>query len=189
MSSCETVIIMFSSHSINVYFTENSRNEKCISCFVLFLFSPFSKCSFAVECWTGIRCNEKYEQRSDAVRMGVTVGFYTRSGINIAGNKERFNALPIIASGEFVFLKNNFRPFIGFGAGLMGSMFTNLFGFQFNLQPVVTPQVGLDYHLNEKFGVNVNFKYHIIFYRDESTSGPDFFSMMSPNVGVYYRFE
>lgn len=132
---------------------------------------------------------ELYAKRniSDAIRMEVNFGFYTYSETT-SGQKNRVSGLPISIGGEYLFLKDKFRPHLGISGGLMGALVSNSFGSGSDFRPFLSPKVGVDYHLSDNIGINANFKYNFVFYRDESTSGPDFVSTISPNIGVFYLF-
>ncbi len=127
-------------------------------------------------------------QVTESFRVGATLGFYTKSSLNLVGTKLRLSVIPISIGGEYLFLKKKFRPYIGINAGLHGQMFTynNESGTNFN--PELTPLVGVEYSINDQIGINLNNKYSFVFYRNETTDGPDFFSLVSLNLGAFYRF-
>jgi len=132
---------------------------------------------------------EIYAKReiSEGIRGVVNIGFYNNTEETFLG-KQSINTIPISVGLDYSFLTDKIRPYVGVNAGLMLTLASNSFGSDSGFDPAITPLVGVDYAFNERFGLNINFKYAFALYRDESTSGPDFISFISPNVGVIYSF-
>ena len=125
---------------------------------------------------------------TEAVRMGVSIGFYNNTEVS-NGYTFRTNSIPISIGGEYLFLKDKFRPYIGMNAGLLG--FTNnspIWGNSSRFQLAITPLIGAEYTFNEQLGLNFNFKYILTFYDNTSTTSSGFPSWVSPNLGVVYHF-
>lgn len=122
-------------------------------------------------------------------RVGVSLGAYQSVVTTIIGEKVHFIILPIGANAEYVFLKEKFRPIIGISAGLQGNMTSTENGTGTFFQPFIAPVAGAEYRINENIGININVKYSFVFNRDESTPEIDFYSLISPNIGVFYKFQ
>ena len=124
---------------------------------------------------------------SEAVRGNVNLGIYQYTNV-VVGSKVRSYAVPVSVGLDYSFLSNDVRPYLGVNAGLMIRTVNQLFGSASTFNPSISPVAGVDYQLNDHFGLNLNFKYSFVFYRDESTPAPDFISWMNPNAGVFYTF-
>ena len=132
---------------------------------------------------------EIYTKRevTDAVRMGVSIGFYNNTEV-VYGYTFRTNRIPISVGGEYVFLKNDFRPYIGMNAGLLGTTNNSpIWGNTSRFQLAITPLIGADYAFNEHFGLNLNIKYIVTFYDNTTPTGSSFPTWFSPNLGVVYH--
>lgn len=128
----------------------------------------------------------KYEL-TDNFRAGVNLAFYQRTE-EFFGSKIRYSSAPISVSGEYSFLDDKFRPYLGMHLGLFRSGIksgnTSASNSYFSLAPVL----GIDYELTDNVGLNVNFKYGFVFFNNDFTGKTDNFSTISPNIGVTYRF-
>ncbi|MFK7786863.1 MAG: hypothetical protein AB8B56_17210 [Crocinitomicaceae bacterium] len=122
---------------------------------------------------------------TEKVRGVIDLGFYTNTE-TFSGVVERVDIIPICVGLDYSFLQNKIQPFVGVNAGLMMALISNSFGSGSVFRPVIAPLAGVDYQFGEHFGMNINFKFDFVFYRDESTTGPDFNTLINPNIGVIY---
>lgn len=123
---------------------------------------------------------------TDQIRAGINFGYYSETD-KIGETKFVSSLVPISIAGEYVFLEDKFRPYIGVHLGLLRAGFkagsTNVSDAYFSLAPVA----GVDYQLTDNIGLNLNFKYGFAFYKNDFTDEIDNFSTISPNIGVFYK--
>lgn len=125
---------------------------------------------------------------TDAFRAGVNLGYYQTSD-KIAGTKFTSSLVPVSVSGEYLFLDDKFRPYVGVHLGVLRAGFkagnssnSNSTSY-FSLAPVA----GAEYTISDQLGINVNIKYGFAFYKNDFTGDIENFSTFSPNIGVFYK--
>lgn len=133
----------------------------------------------------GGELNVKYDF-TDNVRGGANLGFYQKSD-EVFGVKFRSSLVPFSVFGEYLFLEDGFRPYVGLHLGALRAGFksgnTNSSQSYFSL----TPTVGADYMVTDQIGINANIKFGVAFYKNDFTDELDNFSTFSPNVGVFFK--
>ncbi len=134
----------------------------------------------------GGELNLKYDF-TDNVRGGANLGLYQKSDESF-GVKYRWSLVPFSVFGEYVFLSDAFRPYVGLHLGALkaGSKFGNTSTSQTYFS--LTPTAGADYMVTDQFGINANIKFGVAFYRNTISDDLESFSTFSPNVGVLYKF-
>ena len=140
----------------------------------------------------GLNLEVKYDI-SDALRVGASAGYYSKSNhvntvfssgsppINI---KMSLYAMPICGLVEYSFSDGKFSPYAGANFGLykfgerLGGSYKYLNGSSgyFGLAPVV----GANYSLSDNLAINANAKYHYVITEGEASS------LYSINVGVSF---
>ncbi|MCJ8290582.1 MAG: outer membrane beta-barrel protein [Crocinitomicaceae bacterium] len=123
---------------------------------------------------------------TDEIRVGANLGYYQTSE-EILSTKFTSSLVPISVSGEYMFLEDKFRPYVGLHLGLLKAGFkvgdSKASDSYFSLAPVI----GVDYEVSDQLGINFNFKYGFAFYKNDFTDEMESFSTISPNIGVYYK--
>jgi len=139
------------------------------------------------EVFIGFNLEGKYDINEN-MRAGLAFGLYNYSDGD-DDIKVGANIIPISASFEYKILSDAFRPYAGINVGLsrssasikvLGDKVTvsdDLFSF--------APVVGAEYMISDKFGINLNTKYHYIFSGD---SNVDNSTAIAVNFGVLLAF-
>jgi outer membrane protein W len=131
---------------------------------------------------------------NEAVRVGVSVGYYQNAPSTIydlsTGKTEKFisKVIPITVSGEYLFLKNKFRPYVGAQAGLMTT--AAVFGSHrgsFNYV-CIAPVFGLEYRIARNIGINANLKYNLAMRKDSFSGDFETWKTLQPGIGAVYHF-
>jgi outer membrane protein W len=134
----------------------------------------------------GLNLEVKYDI-SDALRVGASAGYYSKS--RTVNNyyysygspiKISLYAMPICGLVEYSFSDGKFSPYAGanFGLYIFGERFddiSDLSGY-FGLAPVV----GANYSLSDNLAINANAKYHYVMTEGEASS------LYSINGGVSF---
>ena len=109
---------------------------------------------------------------SDNISVGLEVGFLS-FGTDI--EESTFSAIPISLKGEYYFLDDNFRPFVGLGIGYyMVSNKTTIPALppflpepteiNFTLNGLgISPRVGAVYQVSDLIGIVLNVNYNLLF--------------------------
>jgi outer membrane protein W len=116
----------------------------------------------------------------DEARLGLNFGYYFKSSqlSTLAVN-------PITATFEYLFSKEDFKPYAGLDVGIYRSVVRfkgNLSGTISSTNFGLAPTLGFDYAVSDKFGINANFKYNYIITSIGSGGA------ISLNAGVYFKF-
>ena len=124
---------------------------------------------------------------TETIRAGVNLGYYQTSD-DFGTIKTTSSLMPISVLGEYLFLEDKFRPYVGLHVGLLRAGFkagnSSTSDSYFSLAPVA----GIEYGITDALGINANFKYGFAFYENGLTGETENYSTVSPNVGVFYRF-
>lgn len=138
------------------------------------------------ESMLGFELYVKYDV-TDAFRAGINFGYYQKTD-EVFGVTFRSSLVPISITGEYVFLENNFRPYVGLQLGVLQAGFKSGNTKTSDSYFAFAPVVGADYHINDQIGLNFNFKYGFAFYKNDLTDELDNFKTISPNIGIFYKF-
>ncbi|OFY13101.1 MAG: hypothetical protein A2X11_13115 [Bacteroidetes bacterium GWE2_42_24] len=132
---------------------------------------------------------------NENIAVGATFGYYSFTGkdelltaLSLGTESSadaKFTIMPILATVDYYFATEGFKPYVGAGVGLYSwkSKVTipnygdyEVTGSDFG----VAPTVGFCYGLSEKIDLNVNAKYNMIFTEGSSTT------YLGVNVGIIF---
>lgn len=108
---------------------------------------------------------------SDQIRIGANIGYYSKSSNEILGIKYSYSTMPITGLFEYAFSDGDLAPYAGADLGIyrFGSKISGGSGSS-NSNIGFAPVAGANYTLSDNLALNVNFKYHVIFFDGGNTS-------------------
>jgi outer membrane protein W len=132
----------------------------------------------------GLNLMGRYEINDD-LQIGANIGYYQKStSQTILGTtfKSSVFSLPISLTAQYLFLNNDFRPYISADLGLfsMGARFNGASSSSSYLS--IAPGAGARYAINKELSLDFSVKYNILFISN-NTSG-----ILATNIGILYAF-
>lgn len=123
---------------------------------------------------------------SESFRVGLNLGWYQTTE-EFFGTKFKSSLAPISISGEYLFLEEKFRPYVGVHLGLLRVGFKSGNSSNSDSYFSLAPVAGIEYQVSDNIGINANFKYGFAFYKNDFTDEIDNYSTISPNLGITYH--
>lgn len=131
---------------------------------------------------------------SEKLALGASLGYYAFSAKDIdtdlkseGASDPSFSIMPILATVDYFFTAEGFKPFIGAGVGLFSMKSKVSVPFFGDVETTsselgIAPTVGFLYGISDKLDFNVNAKYNMIFTEGSSTS------YLGVNAGILFAF-
>lgn len=131
---------------------------------------------------------------SDNLALGASLGYYAFSAKDVDidlksedASDPSFSVMPILATVDYFFANEGFKPFVGAGVGLFSmksKVYVPFFGDveATSSELGVAPTVGFLYGISDKLDFNLNAKYNMIFTEGSSTT------YLGVNAGVLFSF-
>lgn len=132
----------------------------------------------------GLNLMGRYEI-SDEISVGATIGYYQKSNKQtIFGTtyKSSIFTLPVSLTAQYLFMKNDFRPYLSGDLGLftLGARFNG--GSSSSSYLSFAPGAGARYSINKELSLDFSLKYNIVFISNNNTG------LLGANIGVLYAF-
>jgi outer membrane protein W len=132
----------------------------------------------------GLNLMGRYEINDD-LYMGVNIGYYQKSNNQtVLGTtfKSSVFSLPVSLTGQYLFLRDDFRPYISADLGLftMGARFNGASSSASYLS--IAPGTGARYALNKELSLDFSVRYNILFISNNTTG------ILATNIGLLYAF-
>ena len=119
---------------------------------------------------------------NERLNVGLNLGgqFFKADKDKVFNQDVKFRIVPITALVEYNILTGDLKPYVGMDLGLYNARVDVGDANDSDTKFGVAPTAGLNYAVMDNLDLNFNFKYHVVFTEDKSTT------FVALGLGVIY---